>query len=621
MPRPAYNMPAKVILITLAILLLHGWASAQSSANLRASAPIIDQFPTVEISLSLTDANGMHVPDLDPNNFLVLEDGNPIHGAVIEERLVGTRQIFVINTTRSLRARDAFGLTRFDYVRQSLLEWWSQSEPSAIGLDDLSLITLERPLVVHSSMAAELAAALQSFEPEFRDEPSKFDLLLQAMDYTADPAPRLGMPIHMFFITSLILRPEEIPLAETIAKAKERGITIFPILVGPEELLEYAEVEDIRLLGTETGGEMIFYDSENGLSFLADRMVSQRTQYNLTYTSRANTSGTHSIQIQVTEANIDVLSNQQSFTLEIAPPQVTLLQPPEKIARQTEDPSLPLEAFPPLSQELKSFVTYPDGHPRTIVSSRLLVDGEIVDENLAPPFDRFEWDLQAYVVSGSHVLQVIVEDSLNLEGKSEQVQVIIEVIEPPRGLSALDPALGTILVIAGALAVGSMLSVVLFSIVRQRDSPRTSFQRVGRSKQKNKQRVSLRSKSDGFLAEAKLEAASPSAVSFLLVGTDIVLGRDGSLSAVHLDDPSLNGLHARLTRLANGDYLLRDQDSISGTWVNYSEVPKDGKVLHHGDMIHLGRVAYRFYFVNPPSPRDIRVALEKDQSEQKLREQ
>jgi hypothetical protein len=422
----------------------------------------------------------------------------------------------------------------------------------------------------------------------------------------------------MFFITSLILRPEEIPLADTIAAAKERGITIFPILVGPEELLEYPEVEDIRLLGRETGGEMIFFNNEDGLSFLAARMISQRTLYNLTYTSRANSSGTHLIQIQATAADIDVLSNQQSFPLEIAPPQVTLLQAPEKIARQSEDPSLPLEALPPLSQDLQSFVTYPDGYPRAIVASRLLVDGETVDENLAPPFDRFEWDLQSYVESGSHVLQVIVEDSLNLEGRSEQVQVLIEVIEPPRGLSTIEPALGTFLIIVGALAVGSMLSVVIFSIVRQRESAEASFQRADRIRPKGKQRVALRSKSEGFLAEAKLEAASPHAVSFLLVGTDIVLGRDGALSAVHLDDPSLNGLHARLTRLASGDYLLRDQGSISGTWVNYSQVPKDGKVLHHGDMIHLGRVAYVFYFVNPPSPREIRVALEKDLSDNKL---
>jgi pSer/pThr/pTyr-binding forkhead associated (FHA) protein len=108
--------------------------------------------------------------------------------------------------------------------------------------------------------------------------------------------------------------------------------------------------------------------------------------------------------------------------------------------------------------------------------------------------------------------------------------------------------------------------------------------------------------------EAKLESVSPEVPSFHLVGTDIILGRDAALSAVHLDDPSVSGLHSRLTRLANGDYLIRDQDSIAGTWVNYTPVPDHGTVLHHGDLIHVGRIEYRFVLAHPPRAKEIRVS-------------
>jgi pSer/pThr/pTyr-binding forkhead associated (FHA) protein len=91
------------------------------------------------------------------------------------------------------------------------------------------------------------------------------------------------------------------------------------------------------------------------------------------------------------------------------------------------------------------------------------------------------------------------------------------------------------------------------------------------------------------------------------VGTDISLGRDPSLSAFPLDDPSVSGLHARLIRQAGGEYLLRDQGSVAGTWINYQRLTDDGQNLHHGDLVHLGRVAFRFQRTGEPDWPDVRV--------------
>ena len=62
-----------------------------------------------------------------------------------------------------------------------------------------------------------------------------------------------------------------------------------------------------------------------------------------------------------------------------------------------------------------------------------------------------------------------------------------------------------------------------------------------------------------------------------------------------------------MIRLAGGGYLLRDQDSIAGTWLNFHPVPNDGTQLAHEDLIHLGRVALRFRLASPPPAREIRV--------------
>jgi len=94
-----------------------------------------------------------------------------------------------------------------------------------------------------------------------------------------------------------------------------------------------------------------------------------------------------------------------------------------------------------------------------------------------------------------------------------------------------------------------------------------------------------------------------------LTGVDVFLGRDASLVGIVLDDPSVGGMHARMIRLAGGGYLLRDQGSISGTWINFDPVPVDGVQLVHDDLIHLGRVGLRFRLASPPAPREIRIHL------------
>jgi predicted component of type VI protein secretion system len=94
---------------------------------------------------------------------------------------------------------------------------------------------------------------------------------------------------------------------------------------------------------------------------------------------------------------------------------------------------------------------------------------------------------------------------------------------------------------------------------------------------------------------------------YLLAGLDVILGRDPSFAGLVIDDPSVSGLHAAVIRQADGEYLIRDQGSVAGTWVNSEQVPETGRRLKHGDLIHLGRVALRFRLASPRHPRTVRV--------------
>jgi hypothetical protein len=600
MIRPAKIRWPLVALLILGIWISHSWVSAQAGILVRVSNPNTELFPTISMSLSVIDESGRHVPNLSPQNFTVIEDSEAIQVSAAEEKTVGLQQIFILNTTRGLRGRDALGLTRYDYVRSALIEWWGNEEAAVVGMDDLNLMTVDGNLVMHSSSAAQLASTLNSYEPGFEEELASYDLLLEALELSADPVTRGEKPSIIFFITPLITEPQEFPLANSIAWAKENGVTIYPILVGPEELVDYPQVDTLELLAETTGGELIFFDDNLGLNSLADRILTRRNLYEIRYSSKVNSSGSHNLQVRITSDTLDVISDPTSFPINISTPEVIFIQPPDRIVRESEDPAQALETISPTSTAFQILVMFPDGYPRDIMSSQFIVDDQLISTHTAPPFEFFEWDLSGYTETGTHEVKAMVEDSLGLQASTAAFPILVEVITPPRGIASLNPNIMTILTILGVAALSIFSGVSVVTILRRRRLRTSSTSPETRAKSDQRKSIHLFRKIDRTLIEATLEPVAGVTFPISLIGTDLILGRDASISAAHIDDPSVSALHARIIRLASGDYTIRDQGSVAGTWVNYQPVPERGKILRHGDLIHLGRVALRFQSSNPP---------------------
>ncbi len=592
-------------------------ATAQSAVAIRASLPITDQFPQITLFIAVVDGMGRYIPGLLAPSFTVIEDNNPIPDVTIQETQVGTRQIFVVNTTSGLKLRDALGNSRFDLIRQALLDWWQLPEATLFGIDDLSLVTTEGTLVSHSRSTADLASILSNLEPSFEDNVSGYDLLLQALDFTSDPTPMPGMPSHLVFVTSLLRTPRDLPIANIIARANDTGTIIYPVLIGPEEAIEQIEAEPLRLLAVETGGQLIIFDPSLGLSELAEKILLQRTQYLLTYNSLAATAGLHQVQIQFTDDGRDTLSDPQIFEIDVRPPEVTFIQPPDLIHRQMDESASTSGAFSPISQSLQILITFPDQHPRAIVSSQLVVDGELVSQNNEAPFDAFEWDLSNYLETNTHTLQVIVVDSLGLQGASINHPIEVVVETPPSGLAALRPVLGSIVAALAVLIAGVVLAVGLINMGKGRLDSSSSAKRSSLWGDSSLKRAGLRSKQSSHPIEAYLipiDVEGNEGDLIPLTGVDFIFGSDPSMTSAPLLDPSVEGIHARLTRQAAGDYLLRDQGSVAGTWINFELVSDEGYLLKHGDLIHIGRQAFRFRLPTPPPPPEIRIHPAKDSS-------
>ena len=575
--------------------------TTQIQPFLSISEPDTQAFPTISLMVSVSDNAGRRIPGLLAENFQILEDGLPVDELVVEEVLVGTRQVFVINTAPGLGVRDSHGLTRFDYVRDELLDYWRDPDASLIGVDDLSLLTSDGLLIQHSNAAAELAAALDVMEPTFEGSISGFDLLLLALDFSADPLEASALPSSLVFMTPIIETPRDLPIANAISRASESGTAIYPILFSSDEVLEQPEVEPLRELAEATGGQFLAFDAEGGIGSVADRILDERVQYKVTFSSQANTAGPHSLQLQVTDDDFEASSPPVEYEIDVQPPEVAFIQPPNEIVRETDDPELAVEEIAPTTFELQILTTFPDGHDRSIERSSLLVDDEVVDVRRQEPFERFEFDLSEFRQSGAHTLKVLVRDSLGLEAETMENPVQILISRPDQGLSALRPAMDSLVAVLAVIVAGMVLIIGLTTLVRRTPLPEPAAGvRLNPVK-----RARLQSTAP---PEALLIPLRPSGEPVPLTGVDVVLGRDASLSTVVLDDPSVERMHARLIRQADGDYLLRDQDSIAGSWINYELVPKSGQKLHHGDHIQLGRVEFRFQVPGDHPPRKIQIS-------------
>jgi predicted component of type VI protein secretion system len=91
----------------------------------------------------------------------------------------------------------------------------------------------------------------------------------------------------------------------------------------------------------------------------------------------------------------------------------------------------------------------------------------------------------------------------------------------------------------------------------------------------------------------------------IIASREVTFGRDPTLATMVIDLPSLEGLHARLRQGEDGSFILYDQGSVAGTWVNYVPVSSEGARLEHGDMVHIGRAKYRFLYGSPGHIRHV----------------
>lgn len=595
-----------------------GPAAAQSGGTLTLRHLETEAFPLIAGYLDAHDSTGARIPDLLLSQLQVLEDGQP--QPIDQLRIVqpGLRVILVINPASSFNIRDGEGVARFDYVRQQILDW-ATSLPSN-SATSLSLILPDGPLVADESVAPWIAA-LELIQPDFPDQVVDAQTLVRALELAAQDGPKPGMGTAIWWVTATPPIEALAALPDWQAQMTQRGIPLFIWQVDSPTTFEAEATQSLQAFAQSSGGQWFGFSGGEEFPGPESYFNPFRGAYFFQYTSRLHTAGSHEVQLQMEVEGTIVASQTLRFELNLLPPNPILVAPPAQIERSpsSQDP----RQLSPFSQPIEIIVEFPDDFERDLVRTTLFVNDERVTENTTAPFTRFAWDISSFDASQQVLLRVEAEDELGLVGSSIEFPVQLLVNNPPSAFQAFLSRGGPVLAIAGVLLAAAVFFFVM--VLSGRIKPARIGARIFKRSQPDHQIVDPLKDSPlpaegGGVTEVRSAISSLTAPAYLQrlivhdaeqgsqmfpIESDEVLIGAAKDCALKLDEESVSPHHARLTRVEQ-TYLVADLGSEAGTWVNYAPVSAEGTTLRDGDLLHVGRVAFRFLLRSMPVPNEPR---------------
>ncbi len=606
---------------TIFLLLLVFFPRATDARAQVASGPHLfaldaSGFPVMTAMLDVYDSAGNFVTGLTSASLTLLEDNQSQPIDTLQELQPGVQFVLALDPGPDFALRDSLGVNRLDKVQAALQAWASTIH--AGSPDDLSLITTGGGTYSHLTPTAFLTD-ITAYKPSPLSLTPTLDTLSKALDVASEPTAQAGMKRQVLFITSPPDAAALPTLQNLAARAAQLEIRISVWIVASSSFFTTSGATALKDMTIQTGGQYALFSGKETLPNPETYLAPLRHTYRLTYTSRIASPGGHTLAVQASENGTPVLSSPLTFEMDVQPPNPVLVSPPAQIVRQVSSPQdTNLASLQPAREPISLLVEFPDGHKRPLVSTTLFVDGQVAAENKAEPFDKFSWDLTGYISSGQHTLEVKVVDSLGLAKTSLGVPVTITVIRPKTGLAAFLSRNSLWVALGAVLLAGVVLGVTLAGGRFRRQT--TARNRKLRNDPLTQPVVSERGRRNlhlpwsggapkgiplAYLVKMKDDGQALTAPPVPITTTETTFGTDPTRASYMLDDPSVSPLHARLTRESDGSFTLFDERSSAGTWVNYQPLSAPYR-LQHGDVIHFGRLSYRFLLPKPPerpSPR------------------
>jgi hypothetical protein len=574
----------------------------QSASQIKVSAPDLSKYPVVTFSFWPFDSEGRFVDNITTATLNVFENDKQVELDSLQLLEPGTHFILAINEAGTLGNSYA-GEKRLDRMKQDWSDW--AADQAITTMDDFTMLNNGGTLSDQLTKPAEWVDAIAAYDPDLEAAAPNFACLALALNKFSEITDSKTKTILL--VTPLPSADQLAGLQEMAVRAVEADIHIFVWLVGPQSYGSDPGAQVLREMAASTKGAYFLFSDAEELPTLSSYLDPLRLEYVATYKTTLNTSGSYTLAVQVDQAGFQESSEKVSFDLTALPPNPIFLSPPASITRAWhQDANTKAWSLDPAEQTLQFMVEFPDGHTRALTSAALYVDGEVVAENTAEPFNEFTWDLSPYTQTGSHLLQVKVTDTAGLSATTIEMPVSIVVDEKPLGfigrfvqrvgLQNLGVAIFLLLVAAGLVAL--FLRLRLRAPAR-RSTPREPLRQTIVSPETepadlNREPRVTEEIPARLVALGSGECSLPDNTVFNLNVSGTLLGSDPVRCDIALDAPAVAPVHAEIFTDAAQTFHIADRGSAAGTWVNYAPVSSQGTRLANGDLIQIGSCEFRF---------------------------
>lgn len=604
--------------------------AAQAGGSLVISAPDTQEFPTVHLQFDAYGPQG-NVLEVKPEDVQIAEDGTLLKPTTLVKAQNALQVIITLNTSPTM-ANQVSGISGYQQI-QSALTSWASAQPASTK-DDFSLSTQTGLFLIREHDPQKLVKAINDYKPDLLHTQPALGSLAESLDMATDPLNNPLTKRAILYITAPLPATANTTITDLTNRAKGIGVrvNVWEIVQGNQT---GADAQDsLHKLADTTGGQFQAIPPNSPLPDIEPVFQPLRQTYQVTYTSNIQKGGVHRLSVQVNQGRGTLASNEQKFDLSVQPPNPIFLSPPSTITRSSGAAAssgastanvsgAAGTALSPDKVSLQIMVEFPDQHKRALKASRLYVDDKLVEENTSEPFDRFTWSIADLTTSGQKMLRVEVIDVLGISGSSIEMPVEVVVNQPAKASVTGRVSRRGMVAIGAITFAGAVLGLVLVVTSRRRQlrknldpasakrkkDPLTQPVPIQQDTSKPRKEKSTPARSASWPVHWPKPAAQNAPARLItlddneqpitggmiaLARQEITFGSDPKRATQLLDSPTVDGLHARLYRSEDGQFYLSDQGSVAGTWINYAPLSANGTRLEHGDLIHIGKIMFRF---------------------------
>jgi hypothetical protein len=600
-------MKKLALLAILICLILPGSVAAQGEYRADISKPDLHSFPLVGLTMTLYQPDGAFIHGLQSESIRVLEDGTALTPASVQEVRIGLQTSVVINAGPTFASRNSRGISRYD-VMKTYLETWAGAQKE-INIDDLSLFTNGGTQQTHLDNSQAWLTGLVTYQPDLKAAVPSLDPLGSAIQAAIDT--QFPSPMHRAILYLTPPPGDEMTDAvreDLISRANTAGVTIHIWMLSSKNDFSSAGAGHLRIIAEKTGGQFFAFSGNEALPEAQTLLEPLRYLYQISYASKIQKGGTHSLAARINLQESTVTSNPLPFDITLEPVVPIFISSPASIQRTApQNSENPTEVLTPNGIQVGFLLQFPDNLRRSLASASLMVDGKEASRNTEAPFTQFYWDLRPYSTSGRHVLQVQVIDELGIASQSSELPVEIEVIIPEKtGFQKFIAGDGIYLVLLGVFVLGAAFAMIILRLRTRPTGGQTPSTQANTSRGLAAPQPASDSPS-GWYAELlplddQMERTNLPALR--LTESAVSWGSDPERASLQVDDELLEPLHCRCWFGDDQRYHIAAVDPRADVWLNFHPLPVQDSTLTHGDILQFGNLTYKY--VETP-PRNLKI--------------